>query len=625
MRTRSGAAPRVRRPRRRSRRRPRRSGPPELGKPPLGTTGRGRNRRPRDPGTSRRQRKQRRWFGARRPGQCLRRRSFAGPRRARGPLREWLCPRTIGRLPPEQPAPQRVAHHPREGLGPQECQDPWRVGRRPREWPALWQLGRRRVGRPLREWLGPRVGRRARSTLRRLWKAKARLWLADGRLRASLRPRDKLGRWRSRVQRPPNAGVGNTRRRPHHRLSAERNSVHAPSIPMQWRIDLRSRRTDVRWWRTDLRSRRRLRASRSGRRAAPIRGPRRTSRRPRRCLGGWGMRLPPPVTGMMRKVRRRPWMTPGVRGVSRRPRTFLDRRRGGRCRRSSAEKPRIGPRRPGTGPPVTKSHPSRPSDGRSARIVRMQPPTRGRERTGPRTPPMGCRVRAPFHQLLTSGRGRTGLWPRPVETLPMIVLMWTVQRRPPAMSRGPSGGYLRRRRPGSGPIRRGLRQGRNGRHGRAPHRGRSRRGRTRQGRSHQGRTHQSRTCGLGLRRLPPHPLALRNLSIVLSCCRRFRPIRGVAGMWRGAGRAVHPALPTHRGTDPHRGTIPPTHAPGSRPLGRRATTAEHLHHERVKVPVRQPAEPSTRDPTRPRKRGGLARSTLRGLAGSRAGDPSCRR
>lgn len=253
----------------------------------------------------------------------------------------------------------------------------------------------------------------------------------------------------------------------------------------------------------------------------------------------------------------------------------------------------------------------------------------------------------------------------------MTVRARTGQRRLPGMNQGPSGRHPRRRRTGSGPTRRARPQGRSGGPGRAPprrqshrprppcrrsHRRRAHRRRSHRSRSQRRRSHRRPRCASGARRLCPHPPGLRDLSIVPSS-RRFRPIRGVGGMRRGAGRVVRLGLPTHRGTDPRRGTSLPARAPGSRPAGRRETMAERLHHERVKVPLRGPAAPSTRNPettracgrvsfrrcdpprsqgARPgprkdlrpvklRRCGGRARSIPYGPARTRSGDPSCRR
>jgi hypothetical protein len=292
----------------------------------------------------------------------------------------------------------------------------------------------------------------------------------------------------------------------------------------------------------------------------------------------------------MRGGRRRPPITLRVPGFSRWLRMLLGRWRVGRCRRSSAEVPKVGPRCPATGRRGRRRLRSRPSDSRSAWIVRGEPPKSGRERTGPGAPPMGSRVTAPIHQLLTSGRGTTalttGLRPRPVGTLPMSVRVRSGQRRLPSVNRGPSGRRRRCRRVGSGPIRRARRQG-SGRRGRGPSRRRSPRR----------RPPRRPIYGHLARRARPYPLALRDLSIVLSRRRGFRRKRGVVGRCRGAGpAAVRLGLPTHRGTDPHRVTTLTTHAPGSRPLGRRKTMAERLHHQPVQVPTRGPAEPPTRNP-----------------------------
>jgi hypothetical protein len=303
------------------------------------------------------------------------------------------------------------------------------------------------------------------------------------------------------------------------------------------------------------------------------------------------MGLHPPVRLRMRRVRRRPPMMFGPGRVSRWPRTRLGRCRVGRCRRSSAEMPKVGPHRPVTSRRGSRLPRSRPSDSRSARIVRRQLTTRGREGKGPSTPPMS-RVRAPFHQLSTSGHGRTGLWPRAAGILSMSVRMRNGRRHLPVLNQGPSGGHPRRWRVGSGQIRQVWRQGRSGRPNRAPpHRHRSHRRRFRQRRSHGRRSRRrpsrrDRTSRLGVGTLRPHPVELWNLSIVPCRRRRFGLIRGVAGTCRGAGRAVRLGRPTHRGTDPHRRTSPPPHAPGSRPPGRRETVAEHHHHGPVKVPHR---------------------------------------
>ena len=408
-------------------------------------------------------------------------------------------------------------------------------------------------------------------------------------LRASLPPRNRLGGSRARGRQPATAGVGKTRCRPHRRLGAKRNNNLAPPITRRWRTGPRWRRTGPRSRRTGPRWRQRLGASKSRLHPPWAPGLGRTSRRPQRRSGGWRIGLHPPVTLRRRRSRRCPPMTLGARRVSRWPRMLLSRCMVGRRPRSSPELPEIRPRCPGTGRRVWRTLPSRPSNSPSARIVRRHPPAGGREGMEPGAPPMGSLMRAPFHHLLTSGRWRTGLRPRPVGIL-LITVRAVSGRRLPGVNQGPSGPHPRRRRAGSGPTRRAWRQGRSGGPGRGPHRRRS----------HRRRSHRGRSCGLGVRRLRPHPPVLRDLSSVPSRRCRFRPILGDGGTYRGAGRAVRLDLPTHRGTAPHRGTSPPTHAPGSRPVGRRTTTAEHLHHERVKVPTRDPAEPSTRGPVKRR-------------------------
>lgn len=236
--------------------------------------------------------------------------------------------------------------------------------------------------------------------------------------------------------------------------------MHTPPSPMRWRTGPRPSRTPAGSRRTSRRPR--------------------SSRRPRRCLGEQGRGLHPPVWRRMRSVSRRPPMMLGPGRVSRRPRMLPGRCSVGRCRRSSAELPKIAPRWPVSGPPGRRPPRSWPSDSRWASIVRKQSPMSGREGTEPRAPPMS-RLRAPFHQRLTSGHGKTGLWPRAVGTQVMTVRMRTGRRRLSGANQGRSGGRPRRWRVGSGPIRRVWRQGRSGRPKRAPpRRRRSRRRRSRE-------------------------------------------------------------------------------------------------------------------------------------------------
>jgi hypothetical protein len=264
--------------------------------------------------------------------------------------------------------------------------------------------GRSRRHRRRRRWLG--VPRPADRRLRRrpvlsLPRVKSRPRPAAGPRRASSRPRNSPGWSVAKLQQQPNLPAPRIGLRSRKRPGERRPSLPGPSI----------------------------------------RRPRRTGRRPQRCLGRRTAGLHRPVRIRMRKA-------------SRRSPTRIEGRRLNRLR--------TGPR-------------SQPSSRLAARVVR-QLPTGGRGGTGPRLLPVCGLARAISHQLLTSRHLRIGLRPQPVGILLTGLQVRTDLQRLPGMEQEPSGRQPPRQGAGSGSIRRMSRPARSGgRQGRGARRRRGRR------------------------------------------------------------------------------------------------------------------------------------------------------